>query len=292
MQKKMHEVVILEYGAGTGMLCLLAKMLGLRTVLYNDIDDRITQDAQTIAKALNLEADKYFVGDIHLTIDEMRRRELKADLIVSYDCIEHIYDIDDFICHLGDLSQGALAFFIATGANPFNLKIRTQLMRIQRIAELKGRNPESWEWHKDSYRACRDIRYDIIRDYARGLSESDSKQMATLTRGMRADDIKDAVDMFIETGKLPAKPEHPTNTCEPNTGNFCERLMNPFELANKFRKEGFDIHVEPGYYGVGSNPSLKDFIRMVLNKFISSMPVRSSLRISPYYELVGARDAY
>jgi hypothetical protein len=286
--KSLEDVVMLEYGAGAGVFCLLGRMLGMKGVIYNDIDETITKDAQTIGRTLRLEADQYLVGDIDSLIVEMRRRHLSADLVVSYDCLEHIYDIDNFLHRLRECSTGKLSFFLASGANPMNYRIRRKLMQLQREVEIEDREPKPWDWHKDSHRSCRDIRRDLIRQHAPHLPSRDREELATRTRGMKVDDIMRAVDDFCDIGNLPDKPQHPTNTCEPLTGNFCERLMNPFDLSETLRKENLNASVEPGFYGVSSRPTLKDLLRLGLNFAISTIPVKWGLSVAPYYALVGS----
>ena len=47
-----NEFVFLDYGGGTGMLSLLAKEIGIDTVIYNDIYDVSCRDAHQIAESV------------------------------------------------------------------------------------------------------------------------------------------------------------------------------------------------------------------------------------------------
>jgi len=58
-EKPAADIVFLDYGGGTGFLSLLAKQLGIGTVIYNDIYDVSCRDAQGIAESAGCRADHY-----------------------------------------------------------------------------------------------------------------------------------------------------------------------------------------------------------------------------------------
>ncbi|MBA7485996.1 hypothetical protein ES707_21548 [subsurface metagenome] len=64
----------LDYGSGSGMLYLLAKQLGIGTVVYNDIYDVSCHDAKIIAKSIGNEADYYVQGNIDDVIIFFRKK--------------------------------------------------------------------------------------------------------------------------------------------------------------------------------------------------------------------------
>ena len=124
---------------------------------------------------------------------------------------------------------------------------------------------------------------------ARGVSpeDVDVERLAAATRGQARWDIEHAVDRFADSGAYPSEPEHPTNTCDPYTGNWTEHLMNPHHLAGLLRSHGMSARVMPGYYG----PSARRDIRMfgpVANAFIRAVGARS-LPLAPYYVITARR---
>ena len=54
---------------------------------------------------------------------------------------------------------------------------------------------------------------------------------------------------------LPAAPVHPTNTCDPRTGNWAEHLMDLGTLRKKLAARGFESRILTGYYGSSTNPA-------------------------------------
>ena len=119
------------------------------------------------------------------------------------------------------------------------------------------------------------------------MNSNDIEQLAELTRGMLIADIEQAVINFVNNGDLPTKPLHPTNTCDPYTGNWFEHLMDPFKLRNILIKNGYDSTVIPGYYGESKNISY-NIIKYILNSIISKHKWLG-LKLAPFYAIWGLK---
>ncbi len=59
---QIRKFVFLDYSGGLGMLSLLAKELGVGTVIYNDIYDVACRDSKLIAESVGNEANYYVQG--------------------------------------------------------------------------------------------------------------------------------------------------------------------------------------------------------------------------------------
>ena len=133
----------------------------------------------------------------------------------------------------------------------------------------------------------------MIRDRlaVRGVAEDAIaiERLAVASRGLAGADVHSAVDRFVETGAYPPELEHPTNTCDPLTGNWAEHFMDPFALATVLAREGFVVRVDGGYYG-RSDAFLKRQAGRVLNVGIRSLGSRR-LGLAPYYAIVAQRQA-
>ncbi|MBI4835408.1 MAG: hypothetical protein HY811_11415 [Planctomycetes bacterium] len=285
--KPLKEFVFIDYGGGSGILSLLAKELGLGTVIYNDIYDVSCNDAKTTARALGLDADYYVCGDIDETISFLHEHELNCDTIASYDVIEHVYDIASFFDKLPGLSDGTLKIIMASGANMFNKLYTLRVSRKQYEAEHCDRKPEYGHKERDTSRAYLTIRQEIIRERVSSLSEVETDKLAIATRGMMKPDIIKAVDAYSKTGCLPKQLSHPTNTCDPYTGNWMEHLMNPYRLRNALSQKGFKARIINGYYGCRNNP-LYRYAGSFLNLFISTIR-NKGIFLSPFFILYGER---
>jgi len=267
------------------MLALLAKAAGIGTVIHNDIYEISCKDAQCIGNDLDLAADYYIPGDIDDVINFRKERDLNINVIANYDVIEHIYDIEDFLNKLKLLSNSFQSVFFASGANELNPRIKKKLRQQHIYFENNDRDFKVGKKPTDETRALIEVRKKIISEINQDLNLKEIGQLADLTRGMMVDTIKQAVTNYIKTGNLPDKPLHPTNTCDPYTGNWFEHLMDPFHLKNILNKNGYDSEVIPGYYGVSKKLSY-NVVKSFLNMMVSSNKTMG-LRISPFYSIRG-----
>ena len=265
-------------------LCLL-KAAGIGTVIHNDIYEISCKDAKYIGEDLDLAADYYIPGDVDDVINFRNEQDININVIANYDVIEHIYDIEDFLNKLKLLSNYFQSVFFASGANELNPRIKKKLRQQHIYFENNDRDFKAGRKPTDETRALIEVRRKIISELNLDLNLKEIDQLAELTRGMMVDKIKQAVTNYINTGNLPKKPLHPTNTCDPYTGNWFEHLMDPFHLKNILNKNGYDSDVIPGYYGKSKKLShnvLKSFLNMMI-----SCNKKMGLRISPFYSIRG-----
>lgn len=230
-QKPFADMVFIEYGGGTGFLSLLARKLGIGTIIYNDINEVSCKDAKEIARTLGCLADYYVLGDIDELVGFCGEHGIKSDILVSNDVLEHIYDLNDYCSKLTSLSKVGTVMVQTSGANMFFYPCVKRLSRTQINVEIRGR---SWQFGTDE-RACLlayfGERQRIIAQYNRNLNENEVERLAKATRGLRREDIIKAVGHYIHDKEMPATIEHPTNTCNPYTGGWCEHLVNFYYLV-------------------------------------------------------------
>ena len=283
LDKPKKDLVFLDHGGGHGMLSLLAKQYGIGTVVHNDIYPVSCEDARIIGDALGVVADHYVPGDIDRVLEFCQDNVLACDCVANYDVIEHIYDIDDFLRKLHQLSPGRMSLFLASAANEQNPRINKLLMTMHREFELKDREAKPGRKPTDATRALVELRGEIIASYAPSLSIDEIKKLADLTRGLVEQDIKEWVDGYLMSGTVPPELSHPTNTCDPFTGNWFERLMDPYELAATLNSTGFTTTVMCGFYDQPKH-LIKRVGKMLLNLAIR-VTGRRGLFFAPYYAL-------
>jgi len=290
---KSSKFVFLEYGGGTGMLSLLAKELGMGNVIYNDIYDVSCHDSKCIAKSIENEADYYIPGDIDDVLVFLRKENINCNAVASCDVIEHIYDIKSFFRKIPLLSDSALNVVMSSAANIFNPSIRKAYMAAAVEVEHKDREKIWGHKERDCLKSYLKVRSEMVCEYLQELDEKLSEveiaQLAKNTRGMIKPDILKCVDDYLNTGKYPPELKHPTNTCDPYTGNWAEHLMDPYNLSNILSETGFEAEVLNGYRGCTNNGIAGRFINACKNKYISIFPKRG-IRLSPFYTIYGRRD--
>jgi len=281
------DLVFIDYGGGSGLLSLLARELGVRTAIYVDIYDVSCRDAELIARSLGLPADVYLTGDIDELLAFLEERRIACDVLASVNVIEHIYDIEGFLSKLGELPGPGLSVALSSDANDENPWERRSFARLHRRIEHEDRTRGWGHKERDSLESYRSIRRRLISECAADLSCEELDRLAAATRGLRAADIRARVNAYRCTGEMPEEPKHPTNTCDPRTGNWAERLLSPEYLRERLAGEGFGAEVLRGYYGASLHP-LKRLIGPCLNRLIAGLGSRG-LTLSPFYVLRGCR---
>jgi len=205
-----------------------------------------------------------------------------CDAIISYDVIEHIYDIKDFFKNLNLINDNSLTIVMSTGANMFNpFKLKT-IIPIQKSAENGDKS--GMHFGKTPYLNRRE---DIIKEYMPELTSVEIKKLSACTRGMVKEDIQKTIDYFVSNHQIPFSPEHPTNTCDPITGMGTENLIKPSELKDILIGKSFKVEILVGYYGSPDN-KLKRFISIILNIFLNVVRTRG-LFIAPYWTIYAVR---
>jgi hypothetical protein len=283
------EFVFVDYGGGSGLLSFLAKEMGVGRVIYDDIYDVSCEDVRRLSRALKLPLDDVVCGDIDDLVSYLRTNLISISAIASYDVIEHIYDIETYMRKLPLLSNASFRVVHASGANIENPFYVRQTKQKQLQAEYSNKE-KKWGWKQlDTPRSYLDVRREMIINYAPGLSTSEVEELARLTRGLRRNDIEKCVDEYREKGDVRYRPEHPTNTCDPYTGNWCEHLMKMQWLDAILREAGFSVLVLNGYWS-SSGRLHKKAIKHTLNMVIRLLGKRA-LCISPYYILYAEHKA-
>jgi len=226
--------------------------------------------------------DHVVCGDIDDLVQYCRVNSLSVDALASYDVIEHIYDIEYHVKRLSVLSSSSFVVVHASGANTHNPLYVRRTMRRHREAEHDTRQKTRGWKERDTVRAYLEVRRDIIAAYAPKLSLVQLENLARLTRGLPKDDIEKRVDEYQHRGTVDYVPDHPTNTCDPCTGNWCEHLMDIGWLERVFRGEGFSVDILSGCWTFSPGALPKNILKFCLNGVIR-MVGRRALCVAPYF---------
>lgn len=217
---------LIDFGCGNGLLGFFARHCGFEKVALVDVDEHFLEAAEALGRGLGLDA---------AVTRELPREGYRY--LVGTDVVEHIYDLTGFMHEAHGLERVTLT----TSANPQNWVKARQIKKIQRIDEYVGTPPSAANrWV--AVRPFLQQRMEIVR------AAGGPDYLAELTRGMRNDDIIKAVRHYAATGELPPMPPHPTNTCDPETGSWTERLLNPKEYRRFFAEGGFTLKIRYGAY--------------------------------------------
>ena len=278
-----------DFGGGNGLLSLLARAAGVGRVVYGDIDENTCRDAHALGRLLALEADAYLSGDVAALRAELEGGPPGPVAVGSYDVIEHVYDLAAGLAELARIPASRLSLMHASSANAANPFVRLKLERHHRRVEHQERTPQWGDKGRDSNRAYADLRRDMIRSALPGLEGARLEQAVDATRGSAGGDVAAVARRFVESGQRPAPDRFASNTCDPRTGNWAERLMDHDDLRRWALSCGFArVDILPGRYGRYPG-RLKSVVGGVLNLGIEALPRAQAVRLAPYFALYAER---
>jgi 2-polyprenyl-3-methyl-5-hydroxy-6-metoxy-1,4-benzoquinol methylase len=266
--KPVAETVIMDYGAGVGTLYMLAKMIGCKTVVYNDHLEDWKTSALLIAKAIGVNIDEYIVGDIQDTLEMLDKKNIQCDIITSRNVIEHIYKLDTFFDTVYSYQPGAL-IYSSTTANYHN-----PASHIKHIL-----------WHRKWEKYFLPQRQALIREKIKTISEGDLRRLAKATRGLALSDFDNAVETFRNTGAMPDPSIHHTNTVETTSGVWFEHLL-PFNSYRKLISSArYQLLFEPGFWDTHNSNKAKNLLGSLLNPMVRSTG-KAGIRLAPFIYVI------
>lgn len=231
LNKLPGEVTVMDYGAGMGSLYLLAKTIGCKQVIYNDILQEWADNAQKMASATGIDVDTYIVGDIGTTMRELDKKDIKCDLITSRNVVEHIYKLEDFYGAIHRYQTQALVFS-STTANFLN-----PALNLQHVV-----------YHRRIDKNYHEQRKTAIGQKFPSLGAEEAARLAKATRGYKENDLYAAVSDFLAKGTPIKKGYRYTNTCDMIYGVWAENLLTYGEHKRLAGMAGYECSIEPGFW--------------------------------------------
>ena len=137
----------------------------------------------------------------------------------------------------------------------------------------------------DSVESFYKLRLNFIVANFPELTKSEHEQLAKNTRGRIFNDIYEDVKLYTITGIMPQMVLHPTNTCDPTTGNWTENLINFKSYESFFDSGKYKIEWFFSPYDEWRNNGFKGEILKILNVVISHIKFLSCY-ISPAFIMV------
>lgn len=284
VNKPLDACTFVDYGGGVGLLSLLACESGIKQIIFNDIFQGSCQDAKALSEYLGFSMNHFIQGDADELVSKINNLSINIDAVVSYDVIEHVYDVEKNFLSFKSLNHLPKTLIYGSGANIKNPFYTIPVKKIQKKVELSTRSPEFGHKPSDSLDSYLSIRSKIIYEEFPELDQETVTYLSVATRGLRSNDIIKEVVTFIQTGSFNYVPTHPTNTCDPLTGNWCEQLI-PFKTLKKIAIRTHYVPIlNKGFYTLKTF-RLKNLPRYVFNTLSRSLGP-FGFHFSPFYILI------
>lgn len=282
LSKPISESSFTDYGGGCGILSFLAVELGFKTVIYNDIYEVSTKDVKVITEEINTSINFFITGDVHQLVNFVKQHHIHIDILCSFDVLEHIYDLTDWFSKVKEL-QKPFSICFMTSANHRNPIVNNRLKKIHYKAEYIGSKKENGWKERDANKPFLDLRKEIISKHFKDLSSDQILTLAKNTRGLYGDAIISSCQRQINTGNFAQEISHPTNTCDPLTGNWAEHIINLKDLRKMIENKNTQVKFTSSFYSYSKNKILN--LPKYILSFLMIISGKQNLFLSPSFTL-------
>lgn len=284
--KNVANTALLDFGTGNGLLAIFAKFCGVKYVFASDVNSDFIEAAKKLSHQLNIEIDGWIIGNENALIDYFA--DTKIDVVVGTDVIEHIYNLDHFFKVLLQLNSSIISVFTTASVAENFFKSR-KLKQLQIKDELEDSNAFQASYNNEfAGQSFLEIRKKIIAAYHPALAENEIEKLAIATRGLIKNDIELVVNNYLVNHKIPNTILHATNTCDPITGSWTERLLTVNEYRKIYLASNMQLSVFNGFYNVCEGATLSKAVKTILNFYLKKFP-SWGIKLSPIIFLVGKK---
>jgi 2-polyprenyl-3-methyl-5-hydroxy-6-metoxy-1,4-benzoquinol methylase len=264
--KPLTEINAIDYGAGLGTLFMLGGMMGFKRFDYDDHLPEWQATAKAVCKQAGITITDYITGDINAVADFAAKKNIKYDMVLSRNVIEHIYGLPEFYSAIFNHNPKAVVYSTTTANfhNPvmrlyhiyIHKKVERQYYKQQRINEIKKLQPS--------------------------ISPNDLNKLAELTRGKAQQDFIDAVNNFVHNKPIAADKSLRSNVCDCINGVWSEHLLTKDEYRNIIHTTGFKMIYTAGYWDTHYSSGFKNFISRIFNTAIHFLGKKNGTLLSPF----------
>ena len=241
---------VLDVGCGFAWQALAVSMIGNNKVIANDILPSMIDGANDCVKHLRAQGVRFDVTPVLGDICDLDLEQHSFDAIYSLEAVEHVRDLGRMFDNCARLLKKHGKLIIVNDANVLNRSLKNEIKKMWVERE------ESWEWARylrsirplehGEARPFSVMRRKIIETVRPSLDESSIKAIVKATAGLLKDDIEKIAIDYNEGYSLPEVPE--LDWCRnPLTGEFAERLLNPFEMSDMLKSRNFAVKLLHGF---------------------------------------------
>lgn len=241
---------VLDVGCGFGWQALTVSMIGNNSVVANDILPSMIAGVKDCIASLRAKGVDFDVEPLLGDICELDLPEGSFDAIYTIEAVEHVHDLGRMFDSCARYLKPGGSLIIVNDSNVLDRSVKSDTEKMWRQRE------NSWEWasylqsirpieHGDA-RPFSVMRREIIKAVRPSLDEAAVDAIVKATAGLLKDDIEKLTFNYQPGCQLPTIPT--LDWCRnPLTGEFAERLLNPFEMAEMLRARNFSVKVLHGF---------------------------------------------
>ncbi|NUS99892.1 MAG: class I SAM-dependent methyltransferase [Sphingomonas sp.] len=238
---------ILEVGCGFGWDAVGLAIVGDNEVVASDILPSMVEGMTQCLQGMKAKGQPLRVTPLQGDICEVELPSGSFEGIFSTEAIEHVHDLEKMFGNCFRLLKHGGRLIVANDSNRYNEEARNHSW------EGWTDRDQSWahvEWLKTEVRPIEHaqakpfgvMREDRVRSVAPHLDDDAVAKLRHATAGMIYPEIDRAVERYQLDGQLPTRDEY--GWCRnPETGEYSERLLDPFELRRMLIDAGFKVQL-------------------------------------------------
>lgn len=265
----LSDMTMIDFGGGSGFLSIYAKKLGIGNVIYVDLNPLSVATVQLLKERTGVGPDVILHGSSDVLAAWCSERSVLPDFLVATDLIEHVYDLDTFFDELTGINDRMRMLF-TTGSTPYNPYVKRRLHRMMLESEYGVSEFPNYYAKRKEY---------IRRRFAL-ISEQEIESWTLKTRGLTYADMDNA----IENNYIPPLPGA-YNTCDPETGNWTERILPVKSYRRMLLKHAYTVSVYKGFYNIRRSRKWQSAVFRLMNWFIR-ISGKAGFLFSPFILLV------
>ncbi len=238
---------ILDVGCGCGWYCFTTSLLDsqIEVVGVDILPSMIEAMAECVAN-MRKRGVTFSLTRVCADICNWDAKSASFDTIYSNEAIEHVHDIDKMLVQTHRLLKPNGKLILLNDANMLNAKVHDQIVSMWEQRE----NSRDWANYLRSIRPVehKDARPFAVmrREFALGanphLNSEEVEAVVRGTAGLLEPEIQRIATNYTHNVPLPTRPQYDWFR-KPETGEYAERLFNPFVLAKKMQEAGFQTRV-------------------------------------------------
>jgi SAM-dependent methyltransferase len=262
---------VLEVGSGFGLVLVWLASHGARAHGV-EIVSWMVEDVRTYLVQLPTEIrDRMAVRQG--TASRLPYEDSSFDLVLSIEALSHYLDYASFLAEAHRVLRKGGKLLVVDGNNCLNPFTRRYAKRIWALHERDIVDEDDpWLFVPKRQR--------IIQENFPELDASKAHTLALRTTGMVRSQISDAVNTYLDTGKLPENfYESGQLSVHPEHEMVMERLFNPFTLVTEIHSHGFEARVQGYWGGASGRPIVRAANRVLTAMSRVTMPIAPSFRI-------------
>lgn len=238
---------VLEVGCGFGWDAVGIATIGKNDVVASDILPSMVDGMSQCLDTMKAKGKPLPVTPLQADICKLDWPDGSFDGIFSTEAIEHVHDLQVMFENCHRLLKPGGRIVIVNDSNRYNASARAHSW------EGWTDRDESWEHAEWLQREVRPVehagtrpygvmREDMIRAAAPDLGDEDVAKLRHATAGLIKPEIESAVSRYKTDRSLPVRDEF--SWCRnPETGEYSERLLDPFELRGMMKAAGFKVQL-------------------------------------------------